>query len=106
MKRWITLLTSIMTYAALPAQENKEIKNDSCVFEYRFKLATGFDKSAQSNLDGELTDLFKTKPVFYQEVAQYSFSSNIEISQFELEKLMKKYNMMIEFYQKVSLTQK
>jgi hypothetical protein len=97
---FIFLLISSSAYSQL---DSINIKKDSLSFEYRFKISKVIDDFSSSQIQDKLTDLFKTKPIFYDEFSQYVFNSREDIERYVLEKFLATQNLFLEYYRKASL---
>lgn len=102
MKRlyFLFLLISSVSYSQ---SDSLNLKKDSLSFEYRFKISNVINDFTSSQIQDKLTDLFKTKPIFYDEFSQYVFNSKEDIAKYTLEKFLVSQNLFLEYYRKASL---
>ena len=102
MKRlyFLFLLISSVSYSQ---SDSLNLKKDSLSFEYRFKISNVINDFTSSQIQDKLTDLFKTKPIFYDEFSQYVFNSKEDIEKYALEKFLVSQNLFLEYYRKASL---
>lgn len=83
--------------------DSVNVKSDSLIFEYRFKIVSITNDFESLQLQDKLTDLFKIKPVFYDEFSQYVFNSKVDLEKTALEKLLISQNLVLEYYRKAVL---
>ena len=99
----IYFLVLLISSVAYSQSDSLNLKKDSLIFEYRLKISNVIDDFSSSQIQDKLTDVFKTKPIFYDELSQYVFNSKENIERFSLEKLLVSQNLFLEYYRKASL---
>lgn len=102
MKR-LYFLFLLITSTAYSQQDSIRLSSDSLLFEYRFKISKVVDDFSSLQIQDKLTDIFKTKPIFYDEFSQYVFNSKEDIEKYALEKFLVTQNLFLEYYRKASL---
>jgi hypothetical protein len=97
--KWTLLFLSLCVISF----SQDSLKKDSLLFEYRFKISSVLTQTDAQNISSELYEIFKSKPVYYKDISQYVFNSNVEISRLEFEAILRRREMELEYYRKTAL---